>query len=223
MPYYENQRPSFWQSIPVVTRNILLINVVVFIATEIDLRLLHDSFLLDAFALYYPTFEEFRFWQFLTCMFTHADFGHLFFNMFSLLMFGPVIERTLGTRRYLIFYLLCGLGGSALFLGVQALQVMHAVATGTVAALAPVIGASGAIYGILIAFGLLNPNATIVLLIPPIPMKAKWWVLIFVGIELITGITGTNDGVAHFGHLGGMLVGAILILYWRKTGKLYQW
>ena len=86
----------------------------------------------------------------------------------------------------------------------------------------PTVGASGAIYGILIAFAMLNPEATLILLFPPIPLKAKWWVLIFAGIELLTGVTGTLDGIAHFAHLGGMLFGFLLMYYWRKTGKLWQ-
>ena len=86
----------------------------------------------------------------------------------------------------------------------------------------PTVGASGAIYGVLIAFAMLYPDATLVLLFPPIPLKAKWWVLIFAGIEVVTGITGTMDGIAHFAHLGGMLIGFLLMLYWRKSGKLWQ-
>ena len=87
----------------------------------------------------------------------------------------------------------------------------------------PTVGAPGAVYGVLIAFAMLNPNATLVLLFPPIPLKAKWWVLIFAGIELFTGVTGTMDGIAHFAHLGGMVIGFLLMLYWRKSGKLWRY
>jgi membrane associated rhomboid family serine protease len=222
MPYYENQRPSFWQNIPTVTRNLLLINVIVFVATFIDDKMLHDEFMYRVFSLFYPASPFFRIWQPVTHMFMHGGFWHLFFNMYALMMFGSSVERTIGEKKFLLFYFVCGFGAAALHMGVQWCQ-LHLLGSdpGLIYGI-PTVGASGAIYGILIAFAMLYPDATLVLLFPPIPLKAKWWVLIFAGIEIVTGVTGTMDGIAHFAHLGGMLVGFLLMLYWRKSGKLWQ-
>ena len=222
MPYYENTRPPFWQSIPTVTRNLLLINIVVFVATFIDDTLLHDDYMYRMFALFYPASPFFRIWQPLTHMFMHGGFWHLFFNMYTLLMFGAPVERAIGERKFLIFYFICGFGAMALHWGVQWCQLHLAAGMAADILSIPTVGASGAIYGVLIAFAMLYPDATLVLLFPPIPLKAQWWVLIFAGIEVVTGITGTMDGIAHFAHLGGMLIGFLLMLYWRKSGKLWQ-
>ena len=222
MPYYENTRPPVWQSIPTVTRNLLLINIVVFVATFIDDTLLHDDYMYRMFALFYPASPFFRIWQPLTHMFMHGGFWHLFFNMYTLLMFGAPVERAIGERKCLIFYFICGFGAMALHWGVQWCQLHLAAGMAADILSIPTVGASGAIYGVLIAFAMLYPDATLVLLFPPIPLKAKWWVLIFAGIEVVTGITGTMDGIAHFAHLGGMLIGFLLMLYWRKSGKLWQ-
>ena len=222
MPYYENTRPPFWQSIPTVTRNLLLINIVVFVATFIDDTLLHDDYMYRMFALFYPASPFFRIWQPLTHMFMHGGFWHLFFNMYTLLMFGAPVERAIGERKFLIFYFICGFGAMALHWGVQWCQLHLAAGMAADILSIPTVGASGAIYGVLIAFAMLYPDATLVLLFPPIPLKAKWWVLIFAGIEVVTGITGTMDGIAHFAHRGGMLIGFLLMLYWRKSGKLWQ-
>ena len=222
MPYYENTRPPVWQSIPTVTRNLLLINIVVFVATFIDDTLLHDDYMYRMFALFYPASPFFRIWQPLTHMFMHGGFWHLFFNMYTLLMFGAPVERAIGERKFLIFYFICGFGAMALHWGVQWCQLHLAAGMAADILSIPTVGASGAIYGVLIAFAMLYPDATLVLLFPPIPLKAKWWVLIFAGIEVVTGITGTMDGIAHFAHLGGMLIGFLLMLYWRKSGKLWQ-
>jgi membrane associated rhomboid family serine protease len=222
MPYYENTRPPFWQSIPTVTRNLLLINLIVFAATFVDDSLLHDDYMYRMFALFYPASPFFHFWQPLTHMFMHGGFWHLFFNMYSLLIFGAPIERAIGEKKFLILYFVCGFGAAALHTGVQWYQLHHTAMEAMNVLMTPTVGASGAIYGILIAFAMLNPEATLILLFPPIPLKAKWWVLIFAGIELLTGVTGTLDGIAHFAHLGGMLFGFLLMYYWRKTGKLWQ-
>ncbi|MBQ1750524.1 MAG: rhomboid family intramembrane serine protease, partial [Bacteroidales bacterium] len=140
------------------------------------------------------------------------------------------IERTIGEKKFLILYFVCGFGAVLLHLGVQYLQIQNWMAAATPAAQinitnllrTPTVGASGAIYGLLIAFAMLNPDAVLTLIFPPIPLKAKWWVIIFAAIELLTGMTGTVGGVAHFAHLGGMLFGFLLILYWRKKGTLWK-
>lgn len=160
-------------------------------------------------------------------MFMHGGFWHIFFNMYTLLMFGMILEQTIGSKKFLLFYFVTGLGAVALHMGVEYLQMQTLLSSGNSSAvqrllLTPTVGASGAIYGVLIGYAMLYPETTLTLIFPPIPLKAKWWVLIFAAIELFTGITGTLDGVAHFAHLGGMLFGWLLILYWKRKGSLYN-
>lgn len=143
-------------------------------------------------------------WQLVTYGFLHGDLMHLFFNMFALYMFGLPVERAWGARRFLIYYFVC-------LVGAAIIQLMVAAVTGEVY---PTIGASGAVFGLLLAFGLMFPNSTIMLLFPPIPMKAKYFVFGYGLLTLFFGMTGTMAGVAHFAHLGGMLFGFGLILYW---------
>ena len=213
--YYSNGsgRGGFLSSLPPVTRNIIIINIILFAATWAS-ETLFKSDVFGCLALYFPIQgSPFRIWQPLTYMFMHGNFWHIFFNMYTLWMFGGVIERMIGQRKFLLFYLLCGLGAAACNLGVMALtgDILHAT-----------VGASGAIYGLLIAFAMLFPESRLTLLFPPVSLSAKWMVVIFAGIELLTGITGTQDGVAHFAHLGGMLVGFLLILWWRWRGTLFD-
>ena len=225
MPYYYNHnRRSFLGSIPVVTKNLLIINLVFFVAT-----LINEEFMIGTFALFYPDSPHFRWWQPLTHMFMHGGFWHIFFNMYALLIFGSVVERTIGTKKFILFYFLCGFGAVLLHLGVEHLQIRHYLLQGPEGVTGyynilrtPTLGASGAVYGVLIGYAMLYPNAVLTLIFPPIPLKAKWWVLIFAGIELLTGVTGTADGIAHFAHLGGMLIGALLIYIWRKSGSLWR-
>ena len=228
MPYYQYQRPGFLSNVPKVIKNLLIINVLMFVATLVNQR-----FMISTFGLFYPTSEYFRWWQPVTHMFMHGGFWHILFNMYTLFIFGCVVERMIGSRKFLIFYFVCGLGAAAVHLGVQALQAhafMNQLAQGVQNAavsyaqlkMTPTVGASGAIYGVLIAYALLFPDSRLTLLFPPVSLSAKWMVIIFAGIELITGITGTADGMAHFAHLGGMLFGWLLITYWRKNGTLFD-
>ena len=226
--------------IPVVTRNILIVNAIFFIAT-----LINENFMVSTFGLFYPASQYFRWWQPITHMFMHGGFWHLFFNMYTLFIFGMAVERTIGERKFLIFYFVCGLGAAALHMGVQALQASAllnqmadagtdaALAAGTSKALAaaksyaelkltPTVGASGAIYGVLLGYAFLYPDNQMTLLFPPVTLSAKWMVLIFLGIELLTGVTGTLDGVAHFAHLGGALFGWLMMIWWKKSGSLYN-
>jgi membrane associated rhomboid family serine protease len=143
-------------------------------------------------------------WQVLTYAFLHGSFGHLFFNMLGLWTFGSELERLWGPRRYIQF----------LIASVLAAAAVQLVFTSLIGSLSPTVGASGGLYGLLLAFGMLFPNRTLMLLIPPIPMKAKWYVLVFGALELLLGLTG-GMGVAHFAHLGGMLGGFLMIRYWR--------
>ncbi|MBQ6087200.1 MAG: rhomboid family intramembrane serine protease [Bacteroidales bacterium] len=206
---------SFLNNIPTVTKNIIIVNVIAFIAT-----MLNENVMIGTFAMFFPTSPYFRLWQPITHMFMHGGVWHIFFNMYTLLIFGVVVERVLGSKRFLIFYFVCGLGAAALHLAVTWFQLTHG---GSVSLLrVPMLGASGAIYGVLIAYAMFYPDSVLTLIFPPVSLKAKWFILIFAGIELVTGIFGTMDGIAHFAHLGGMLVGWLLIMYWKKTKRLYR-
>jgi len=173
-------------------------------------------------AMFYPTSEFFRPYQLVTHMFMHGDVMHLFFNMFALFMFGPPLEMTWGPKRFLFFYLGTGLGAMVLYLFVKYLELQTGNVSPNVINI-PMLGASGAVFGILAGYGLLFPNSVIQLLFPPIPLKAKYFVAIYAGIELFSGISSfarvSNGGVAHFAHVGGALFGLIMILYWRKFGS----
>jgi len=220
--------------LPVVTRNILVINVVCLIFWR-----LMPEFMTSTFALFFPTSDYFHFWQPITYMFMHGGFWHLFMNMFVLYMFGPQLENMWGPKKFLLFYFVCGLGAAACHVGAQWLMLQNDISTITRIAevgtstsavvaritnsLPPTVGASGAIYGILIGFAMLFPDTRLTLIFPPITLKAKWWVIIWALIEVVTGVTGTLDGVAHFAHLGGMLFGYLLILYWKKKGRMYDY
>ena len=155
-------------------------------------------------------------WQLVSYALLHGGIGHLFFNMFALYMFGLPIEQAWGSRRFIVYYLVCVIGAGLL-------QLLVAALAGDVY---PTIGASGGVFGLLLAFGMMYPNQRIMLLIPPIPMKAKYFVVGYGLLTLVFGLTGTMPGVAHFAHLGGMLFGLILILHWgrqdyrrRQSGK----
>lgn len=138
-------------------------------------------------------------WQFVTYMFLHANFSHILFNLFALWMFGQAIENYWGTKRFAIYYFLTGIGAGLLYILIN---------------INPVIGASGAVYGILLAFGMMFPDRPIYFILLPIPIKAKYFVAFFGALELYSGVAGSQQGVAHFAHLGGMLVGFILIKFW---------
>lgn len=148
-------------------------------------------------------------WQLLSYGFLHANFAHLFFNMFALLMFGSAIEQTWGQRRFALYYFVCLVGAGL----IQLLVASMAVEAGQRPY--PTVGASGAVFGLLLAFGMMFPNRQVMLLIPPIPMKARTLVIAYGALELFLGVTNTQSGVAHFAHLGGMLFGFVLIQYWR--------
>lgn len=221
MGYYYDNGNNFISQIPTVTKNLVAINILMFIAT-----LINENFMVTNFAMFYPASPFFKPWQILTHMFMHGGFWHIFFNMYSLLMFGSILERSLGPKKFLIFYFVTGLGAVALHTGVEWMQARVFIANGAVDAyqrllVTPTLGASGAIYGVLIGFAMLYPQARLTLIFPPIPMTAKWLVIIFAAIELFSGINGIQESVAHFAHLGGMLFGWLLIRWWRKHGKLY--
>ena len=229
--YYGNddgRRGGFLSSLPPVTKNLIIINVIVFIAS-----LFNENFMIGTFALFYPTSPFFHGWQVLTHMFMHGGFWHIFFNMYTLLIFGCVVERIIGSRKFLLFYFVCGLGAVALHLGVEYLQMqsyMEGAALGNATAIqniaaiknTPTVGASGAIYGVLMGYAMLFPESRMTLLFPPVTLSAKWMVAIFAAIELFTGVTGFAGSIAHFAHLGGMLIGWLMILMWRKRSILFD-
>ena len=181
-----------------VVKHLIIINAVIFIA--INLPLLNG--LTEYFILRPVHSDAFKPVQLVTHMFMHGSIGHLFFNMLALYFFGPNVEALWGPRKFLFFYLFCGIGA----------MVTHIIMSGN----SSVVGASGAIAGVLLSFAVMFPNARVMLLIPPIPMKAKHLILIILGIDLYLGLSNYNSGIAHFAHLGGALFGFLLILYWRK-------
>jgi membrane associated rhomboid family serine protease len=223
--YYQENRGGFLSSIPKVTKNLILINVIVFIAT-----LINENFMIGAFGLFYPSSQFFHWWQVITHMFMHGGFWHIFFNMYTLFIFGVVVERIIGSKKFLAFYFICGLGAAGLQIFTQYIEMQAFLNAGTQSALesiaalkmTPTVGASGAIYGVLIGYAMLFPDSKMTLLFPPVTLSAKWMVVIFAGIELFTGIVGWVDGVAHFAHLGGMLIGWLMIRWWRRRGVLFE-
>jgi len=223
-----------FRNIPTVTKNLLLINFVAFIATLV----FKSQFDLEKWgSLHFFMAPDFHLYQFITYQFLHADFTHIFFNMFALWMFGCVIERVWGPQRFLVYYLVCGVGAGICQELVQFVEYSSGGLSGLSANdLIPVnlgnmvemmtvgsylnqwatIGASGAVYGILLAFGMTFPNERIFIFPIPVPIKAKWFIMIYAVIEFLSAFASAGDGVAHMAHLGGMLFGLLLILYWRR-------
>jgi membrane associated rhomboid family serine protease len=191
-------------ALPPVTRAIIIANVVVFL-----LQFVAGNLILSLFALWPVGDTLFQPWQLLTYSFLHEGFLHIFFNMFALYMFGTPLEAFWGSRRFAFYYVACVLTAAATELAVQ-----NATEVG-----GPVLGASGGVFGLLLAFAWYFPKQRLMLLFPPIPMPAWLFVTIYGGVELVFGVTGVQPGVAHFAHLGGMLGGALAILYWRARGR----
>ena len=193
-------------SMPPITRTLIYANIGVFLVQN-----LAGSAIEFSFALWPWRTPLFHVWQLLTYGFLHANFSHLFFNMFALYMFGSDIERALGTQRFLNYYLVSVVGAA----------VMQLVVTNLIGGPPiPTVGASGGVFGLLLAFGMFFPNRRIMLLIPPIPMRAWVFVTLYGLVELAMGVFGTEQGVAHFAHLGGMLAGFLLIHHWRSESGL---
>lgn len=240
-------RPGGFQILPPVIKNLLIINVIVFMAANMLGETVHEWFY-QTFSLYHWSSPFFRPWQFVTHMFMHGEISegglsHLFFNMFALWMFGNVVENVLGTRKFIIFYLACGVGAAICYLGVftwehydsiswfkalsdadQYDQINRIMTTGAGNPLAfpmftPMVGASGAVFGLLFAFGYLFPNMMIYIYFL-FPLKAKYFVAIYAIIELLAGLRGSpGDNVAHFAHIGGMLFAFILLRMWNRNNR----
>ena len=220
--YYQENRRGPFSNVPPVTKNLILVNILIYIATA-----LNENFMIGTFGLFYPSSPYFHWWQVITHMFMHGGFWHIFFNMYTLFIFGVVVERIIGSKKFALFYFVCGLGAAALQIGTQYIEMQAFISAGaadSVAALkmTPTVGASGAIYGVLIGYAMLFPDSKMTLLFPPITLSAKWMVIIFAAIELFTGVIGWVDGVAHFAHLGGMLIGWLMIRWWRRRGVLFD-
>ena len=225
------------RNIPTVTKNLLLVNIIAFVATW--LLQIRGIDLNDVCGLHYFMAADFHPWQLVTYMFLHSGFMHILFNMFALWMFGVVIEQTQGPRRFLIYYLVCGLGAGVCqeivqyihYLQLDLVQVNYMgqmtdcvlvdgydrpILLSSYLNAWSCVGASGAVYGVLLAFGLYYPNERMFIIPIPFPIKAKYFVVGYAVIEVLEALTRPGDGVAHVAHLGGMFFGLLLILYWRN-------
>ena len=220
-----------FQRIPPITKNLLIINAIAFLAAIV----LESSGinLNDWGGLHFFLANHFHFYQFLTYQFLHGSFTHLFFNMFALWMFGVVMEQVWGPRKFLIYYIICGIGAGLaqevaqffdfyMRLSAQdsSLGLLDVFTIGTHLGDQlngwSTIGASGAVYGILLAFGMTFPEDRIFIFPLPVPIKAKWFVIFYAAVEIFWAISSNGDGIAHTAHLGGMLFGFFLIRYWQK-------
>ncbi len=261
-----NYRPSLWNSIPPVVKNLIIINFILFLATVVVERWGID--LNNRLGMHYWASEKFNFAQLVTYMFMHGNFSHIFFNMFALFMFGGMLEQAWGPKRFLFYYMVTGIGAGIIqqivwtieyqstlnaltavinsgsgenivnykdtigkFFKVEYLSgasiadvvQLKQVFTERIIDRVVTVGASGAIFGILLAFGMLFPNTELFIMFIPIPVKAKYFVIVYGLLELYLGFANrSGDSIAHFAHIGGMLFGIILILYWRKKGRLYN-
>ncbi len=240
-----NNFRSIYSSTPPVVKNLIILNVLFYLATAVFGKTFNID-LSRILALYYPSAEHFQPYQFITHMFMHGSLSHLFFNMFALWMFGRVLESVWGGKRFFIFYFVTGLGAAAFYTfvhwielttiknqispeqyqlvvnnGAEILQRMQNYTNPQMGKLnillnVPVLGASGAVFGVLLGFGMLFPNTQLMLLFPPIPIKAKYFVILYGVLELVLAFAQPGSNVAHFAHLGGMIFGYILIKFWKK-------
>ncbi len=212
----------FGEMTPPVVKNLIIANCVALLATEL---LPFGDLIIEHFALFNVESPFFRSYQVFTYMFLHGGVSHLFFNMFALWMFGRTLEYRLGSSRFLTYYLVCGIGAALLQLGVGYAEYQHVLEVSSIGAMRllgiPTVGASGAVFGLLLAFGVLYPNQIVMLIFPPIRLKAIWFVVLYGLLELLLGVSGAQSGVAHFAHLGGMIWGFILLWWWRRKGKIY--
>jgi membrane associated rhomboid family serine protease len=227
-------RPSRFAFLPPIVKNLLIINVLFFIATLVFEQ--SDISLIKLLGVYYFDSPNFKIWQVISYMFMHGGFAHILFNMLALYMFGSTLENVWGSKRFLNFYLITGLGALFLQMVVQAIEVYFAtggitidvtnfqssdpevIKTLTDIYYTPMVGASGAIFGLLLAFGMMFPNSELFIFPIPVPVKAKFLIPVYIVLELFLGVAKfNNDSVAHFAHLGGALFGFILVKYWSKN------
>lgn len=221
-------------NIPSITKNLLIINVLAFFATWVFEKQGLD--LTATFGLHFFMAKDFSFYQLVTYLFMHGSFMHLFFNMFAVWMFGTVMERVWGPKRFLIYYLVCGIGAGIIQEGVQYINYANEnlaaydfvmtssgrITTEAYLNLWTTVGASGAVYAILLAFGMTFPNERMFIIPFPFPIKAKWLIGGYIVIEVWSALNTPGDGIAHMAHLGGMAFGFLLIRYWRKHPNIEQ-
>ena len=240
-----NNNAGFMSNLPPVVKNIIIINFILWLATlagpGLFARFGVRIELADILGMHYWQAEKFNFTQMFSYMFMHGGFTHFFFNMFAVFMFGSTLEYTWGSRKFLIYYLITGVGAGIIQQFVWTIEFQPFINSMNAAiASSPestmqimahkisqlnipiTVGASGSVFGILLAFGWLFPETRLMLLFPPIPIKAKYFVIGYGVLELFLGVANfAGDSIAHFAHLGGMLFGVIMILYWKKKGKLF--
>lgn len=228
-------------SIPPVTKHLIIINAIMWVATMLlGSREVVD--LTDYLGLHFWKAREFHLYQFVTYMFMHDSssfsngFMHIFFNMFALYMFGALLDKVMGMKRFILFYVVCGIGAGVVQELVWHLtdgnitedfvrlvdeygQTIRTMPRQEYLNMLVTVGASGAVFGILLGFAMLFPNIPLYIMFIPVPVKAKWAVLGYALIELFFGVSGVMGNVAHFAHLGGMLFGFILLYYWKKKGQ----
>ena len=211
-------------TLPTVTKNLLIINVIIWLAQFVLFRRT-DFDLTQQFGLHFPASDNFRFYQLVTYMFLHDpySFSHVFFNMFAVFMFGRTLEQVWGPKRFLTYYMATGIGAGLVQILVMYIRISAELPPELFSMVNSItIGASGSVFGILLAFGMLFPNAQLFIIPFPFPIKAKWFVIGYGLLELIFGVANrTGDNVAHFAHLGGMMFGIFMILYWRKKDRGY--
>ena len=209
--------PRYNTLLPPVVQALLVLNVGMYL-----LELYTGGRLINALALWPlpasgpPVFgvPRFQLWQLVTYSFLHGGIMHLLLNMYALWLFGSRMEGVWGSTAFTLYYFVCVIGAGLVQLVVSTMAVEGGIY--------PTVGASGGVFGLLLAFALAFPNERLMLAFPPVVMKAKWFVLIYGGVELWAGITGTEAGVAHFAHLGGMLFGFLLLVYWRRRPPRYR-
>ncbi len=214
------------RNIPVITRNLLLINALAYVACIFSGTDAYGGYVLnDTLGLHFFKASDFQLYQLFTYMFMHASLSHIFFNMFALWMFGCVVERVWGPKKFIFYYISCGVGAGLIQELAQFISIYSELSANdlTFSMVSPAsfnglttVGASGAIYAILLAFGMIFPEERIFIFPIPIPIKAKWLVMGYAGIELFSAMSTTGDNVAHLAHLGGMLFGFLMIRYWQK-------
>jgi len=227
------QRQSPFDNLTTVVKYLLIANLICFIPYIVLSNSMYDAKVVSNMGVYYFNSQLFRPWQIITYMFFHGGWTHILFNMFALFSFGPILEYAIGPKKFFNLYFICGIGAIAFQMLVQAIQVHSLIGSFTATNglpitdpivmaklqaiyFTPVIGASGAIFGVLVAFGMLYPDLELMLLFIPVPIKAKYIIPVYIVVEIWSGISpGAHDNVAHFAHLGGALLGFIMIKVWR--------
>jgi len=228
---------SPFTNLPPVVKNLLIINVICYLPNILLSEAVYNNQVITHFAVFYFNSPLFKPWQIITYMFLHGSFFHILFNMFALFSFGPIVEYSIGSKRFFNLYFICGIGAVAFQMLVQAIQVHYLTGHFTIASnfqsvdpvlinklseiySTPVIGASGAIFGVLIAFGMLFPDLELMILFIPVPVKAKYIIPGYLVLEIYSSINQTQgDNVAHLAHIGGAILGFIMVKAWRLHSR----